>query len=65
MQKRSSVSNPKVNFRKLNYRELVARTQGVNSASSKLCPAHFRHVETAISDFLRSGELHFDTIHEV
>jgi hypothetical protein len=33
---------------------------GVNGASSKLCPAHLRHVATAISDLMLSVELHFD-----
>src|SRR5882672_3345309 len=37
---------------------------GVNGASSKLCPAHLRHVATAISDFLLFVELHFEIIHE-
>ena len=31
--------------------------RGVNGASSKLCPAHFRHVETAIFDVPLPAEL--------
>jgi hypothetical protein len=36
--------------------------RGVNGASSKLCPAHFGHVEIAIFNFLFSAELHLDII---
>jgi hypothetical protein len=32
---------------------------GVNGVSSKLCPAHFTHVEIAIFGFLLFAELHF------
>jgi hypothetical protein len=37
---------------------------GVNGASSKLCPAHFRHVATAISVLLFFVELRFEIVHE-
>src|ERR1700730_19403443 len=37
---------------------------GVNGVSSKLCPAHFTHVETAIFGFLLFAELYFNIIHQ-
>jgi len=37
---------------------------GVNGASSKLCPAHFRHVETVISDSNFPPSFIFDIIHQ-